>query len=207
MDNQGCCKPDNSCSTTGGGSCGPSGGCCWSTLIKGAIVGGIVLFAWCWISWTMLPWHKTTMMSFANEKAVATVLGKEAEKSGIYVLPKMSDTATEAVKPYAFVSVVKDGIDWKTAKNPAMIKKGIVCLIVAFFLTCLLKKTSSGCCTIKAAGKVGVIAALLAHAPNMIWFGFPLEYSLVGMADTLISVTLAGFFISKFVLGSGSCSK
>src|SRR5690349_2089138 len=71
MEGQGCCKEqknENSCSTekTGScsdktaGACGPGDGkgkCCPVTLLKGGIVGGIVIFAWFSISWMYLPWH------------------------------------------------------------------------------------------------------------------------------------------------------
>jgi len=200
MNNNGCCSKDQSCSTD-------KKGCCWTTLIKGAIVGGVVLFAWCWVSWNILPWHKDIFTAFGNEKAVSSFLAKETPNSGIYTLPKVAMGEMTAAKPSAFLVVAKDGIDWAAQAQPTMVKKAVLSLIVGFILTCLLKGIASSgcCCPIMASAKVGFIAALVAYVPNMLWFQFAMYYTLVGMADTIVSLTLAGFLISKLVLKSGSC--
>ena len=40
-------------------------------------------------------------------------------------------------------------------------------------------------------------AAVIAHLPNWNWWGFPLDYTLVGMADILIGYFLAGLVLAK----------
>jgi hypothetical protein len=210
MDNKGCCMitpADNACSTEKPGPCGPGKGCC-GKLLKGAIVGGIIMFAYLWASWMLLPWHKTTMMSFKDDKAVASVLSKNAEKSGIYMLPhcewksgKAADDATApetapaVEKPFAFVSVFTKGVDMKDMA-PALAKQFGLCLLGAFLLTCLLKKAACCGCPILSSLKVGILVAAFHYLPNIIWFHFPLNYSLVGAADDVIAFTLAGAVIS-----------
>lgn len=228
MENQGCCmvKPAaNSCSTEPG-SCGPKKGCC-GTLVKGAILGSIIMFLYFSASWMLLPWHKTTMMSFTNEKVVAMVLNKNAEKSGVYVLPSMpkapaapaatpagekaapvkaaAPTAPAVDKPFAFVSIFADGVTEKDM-NRALVKQFVLCLFGAFLLTCLLKKSSCCGCPILSSLKIGLLVAVFHYVPNMIWFHFPLNYSLVGMADDVLAFTLAGIIISKCFLKKSSCS-
>lgn len=79
-----------SCGTDKSGACG-SGCCpvaaCLGTVFKGALVGGMILFFWTAFSWHVLGWHKNDVMSFANDKAVATVLAANAPESGVYILP------------------------------------------------------------------------------------------------------------------------
>lgn len=223
MENKGCCmvKPESNACATGKDSGGKSP-CCWGTLIKGMVIGGIVMFVYLMISWTVIPWHKSTVMSFKNDQAVAVALFENVEKSGIYMLPKVvqpkespvDETAVKGKKPalatapvekpFAFVSVFKDGIDVKNMSVP-LAEQFLLCLFGALLLTCLLKKVACGC-PILLSLKVGVLVAVFNHVPNWIWYKFPCDYTLVGMADDIIAITLAGLVISKTVLKTGSCA-
>ncbi len=209
MDNKSCGMPktaDNACST-GKDDGGGKGKCC-ATLVKGALIGGIVMFVYISFSWMVLPWHQATIMSFKDDQAVAVALYENAEKSGIFVLPRMNqvkdETAAAVTKPFAFVSVFKDGID---AKNmaPQLVQQLLLCLFGALVLTCLLKKISCGC-PVLLSFKVGLLVAAFDHLPCLIWHRFPLDYTLVGMADDVIAITLAGLVISKVAFKTGVCT-
>jgi hypothetical protein len=222
MQNQGgCCNPQNSCDTkkecgTDKGSCGTGGGksngCCWSTVFKGALIAGIVIFVVNAIAWTVLPFHKENMKTFANEKEVAAVIAKNAETSGLYVLPFVADPSKDkpAVdKPYVYATVKADGVDFSNM-TPQLIREGILCLVLGGLLTCLLKKITCGC-PIMASVKIGFLVGLAATMPGVIWFAFPLNEALVSLADIVIAFALAGFVLSKTILKScasgGCCGK
>ncbi len=216
MENNKCCpttKPaDKGCSTTAGkGGCGASA--CVGTLIRGALIGGVVMFVYLYASWMLLPWHKTTTMSFKSDRAVAAALTANAEQSGVYLLPRVDAGAADATKmapakvekPFAFVSVFNDGIDAKNMRNQ-LIRQFVLCLFSAMILTCLLKKAACGGCPKLFSFKVGLLVAVLHYVPNMIWYQFPVKYSLVGMADDIISITLAGVVLSMCCAKkAGSC--
>lgn len=174
MEGQGCCKgqkSENSCSTEktscatektgscGPSSCGPDGKskCCPVTLLKGGVVGGIVMFAWFSISWMYLPWH----VKMANPP-LASVLGEY----------------------FAF------------------------CVVVSVLLTKILKKRPAGCCPVAGSVLVALLVALFNYVPTLIWEHTPSHDSLVGMADDLIAITLAGAAIGRCVLktAGGSCA-
>ena len=38
---------------------------------KGALFGGLTLFVWGFVSWTVLPWHNMTFSTFTDEDEVA----------------------------------------------------------------------------------------------------------------------------------------
>jgi hypothetical protein len=206
MDNKGCCSPKGSCSTDkkDSGACDTKkSGCCWSTLIKGGIVAGLVIFVVNSISWMSLPFHKQNMMSFKDEKAVARVIANNAEKSGVYVLPFVADPAKDkpAVdKPYVYATVKAEGVDMKNM-NPQLIRYGILSFALGLLLTCLIKKMSCGC-PILGSAKIGLLAGLAATMPGVIWFAFPLNEALVCLADTVVAFALAGLVLSKTVLKS-----
>jgi len=204
MENKGCCAvpSDNSCST--------GKKCCFGTIIKGAFIGAIVMFIYFAASWMYLPWHKTTMMSFANEGIVASILANNAPQSGIYTLPGMPVNAAakpEMTKPFAFVSVFTNGIDMKNMSPvPCMVKAFLMYLFGAALLTKLLKKISYSCCPMFGSFVIGVLVATFSYVPNMIWFHFPVAYSLVGMGDTIVAITLAGIAISCCLFKKGACN-
>jgi hypothetical protein len=194
MDNKGSCS-------MGGknkGSCDMSMKECYGTLLKGALVGGIMMFAVFMVSWLALPWHKSIVKSFTKEQAVASVLSSNASMSGIYVLPMTSPIAAKAPdtasKLYAFVSL------------SAMFKQLLLCLLAAAMLTKFLKKMSNGtCCPVACSVKLGFLIGLFAYVPNMIWFRFPFNYSVLGIVDLMVAFGLAGAAISKIVLSN--CNK
>lgn len=211
MKNQGSCDKNG-----GGSSCDMKE--CWINLVKGALIGGFVMFLYLSVSWMVLPWHKSSVMSFKNSSAVASVLSSNAEKSGVYMLlqqqpaPKAKKGVKKVAegitlsKPFAFVSVFKEGIDVK-GLNRQLGWNLLLCMFYALLLTALLKKgTCCGGCPVLFSATVGLLVAVAGHLPGMIWYHFPLHHTLVGMVDDLLSFTLAGAVISKILLKTGACT-
>jgi hypothetical protein len=213
MDNKGCCAMPASCETgdkseTKKGGCGPKKGCC-GAMIKGALVGGVVAFLYIVASWMFIPLHATSMNGFKDEAAVAKVILDNAPKSGVYALPYVADPTKQVSsleKPFAFVSVLTDGFDMKANMYKQMGETFFLYFFVAALLTGLLKKQTCGC-PVAFSLAVGVLIALVANVPGMIWWHFPLNFTLINMADNVIATTLAGLAISKVVLrcGAGAC--
>ena len=56
-------------------------------LVKGALIGGAILFLWGMVSWMLIPWHSATLLKFTNECEVACTLQNNTPKSGVYMLP------------------------------------------------------------------------------------------------------------------------
>lgn len=188
-----------------GGSCGGGGkkGCAVHKCLLATLIGGVLIFAWFGISWMVLPWHKTTMAGFKDEAAVVKVLSKNAADSGIYTAPwtNFGKDEQKTQKPFVFMSVRAEGMDVKGGMNERMLKDFFVCLFMAGLLACLLKKICCGGCPGAFSLKVGLIAGLAGYMPHFIWFGFPIKYTLVGIADCVIAFTIAGAMMGKFAYG------
>lgn len=56
-------------------------------LVLGAVVGGIIVFAWGAVSWMALPWHEATLQRFSNEAQIAVAVRSGAHRDGVYFLP------------------------------------------------------------------------------------------------------------------------
>jgi hypothetical protein len=61
-------------------------------LLLGAIVGGILVFAWQTLSWTVLHLHDPEYKQASSQDAVITSLGQLEE--GQYLVPRASTTAS-----------------------------------------------------------------------------------------------------------------
>ncbi len=57
------------------------------SLWLGGLFGGIVVFLWSLLSWSVLPWHTSDMRRFTNEADMAVVLSNNMTGAGIYALP------------------------------------------------------------------------------------------------------------------------
>lgn len=177
-------------------------------LIKGALIGGLVAFIWTNISWMVLPWHQMTLSTLPNEAPIAESIKNNVTESGLYILPWTSNTTEEAMVelnkkmekgPYAYMVVHPDGFK----KNmPSMMIFGLLSnILIAFILTYLLTKTKG----LSYLQKVGVVklaaisGALVIVVPNLIWWQFPLGYTLVTIVDTALTWGFAGLAIGKIV--------
>lgn len=172
-------------------------------LLKGTLVGGIIVYVWMMISWMLLPWHCATLHKFKNEEAVAQVITANATGSGIYTLPNMcddkSELAMEKMKqgPYIFASIQPQGKDFASAK-PYLVSF-IILLAGAFLITYLLLQTRPDLeywSKVWFVTGIGLIIGILGFLPSWNWWGFSAGYVVVEIADTVIAWFLAGLGIS-----------
>lgn len=191
------------------GSCGGKqgeGSCC-GKIIKAAVIGAIAMFAYMWVSWSMLPWHTATMKFFKDEAAVTKVLKDNTDGSGIYVMPQAlmgKEVVDTTQTPFMFASVEVDGVDMSKYMY-CMLKGFAMCLVVAGTLACLLKNVCAcNCkCPVAFSMKVAFLVAVMHNVTSWNWWHFADSFTLVGMADDFIAITLAGWAMSKFVWKKG----
>ena len=177
------------------------------TLLKGGILGGLILFAWSGISWMYIPWHAKTFNTFENETEVTKVIAAHAPKSGVYALPGMSNYQKTATKNDATDAAEKKGplvfASIRLENNPPMgrllANELIIQALAAFLVTGLMTRIKG----VSYMGRVGLVtlfglaAGVVSYLPLWNWFGFSLPYIAVGMADLLIGWYFAGFVIAR----------
>lgn len=178
------------------------------TIVRGAVVGGIILFIWGFISWMVLPWHNATMMRFTNERDVARVIQDNAPIDGMYMLPSCqgNDNSEQARAdfrqklengPFVFAAVRPNGMGGMHAGH--FIKSLIIQIIAAAVATWLLTRTR-GLDYLQRVGFVTMVAFFAGVAvmlPAWNWMGYTTGYTIIGIIDLLIGWTLAGFALAK----------
>jgi hypothetical protein len=183
------------------------------SLALGALLGGLVVFAWSAVSWMLLTWHNPTMHSFTNEAAVAQVLLDNAPRGGMYWLPglppgyenlkgdekKAAEAAMEQrmkTMPF-FYGVVHPRANFDMARQ--MTASILFDILAALLVTMLVMKTGG----MTYGGRVmfivtvGLAAALIGVVPNWVWWKFGTGWTVVGTADVVIAWFLAGLVIAK----------
>ena len=161
-------------------------------LILGAVLGGLVIFAWGTVSWMLLPWHGKTLQPFTNEKAVAVTIRANAPRAGVYMMPH-EHNASGGPGMLAVIRVKGQ------AMHPAYLIRGLLIdMAGALLLTWLLIWVGGTFQQkVQLAVIVGLLAAVWVKLPDWNWWGFSAGYTLLGMLDYVVSAALAGLAIAK----------
>ena len=168
--------------------------------ILAVVLSAVVLFAWGFVSWEILPWHNAVANKFEDESAVSSVLKANAPVAGIYFLP----FAQEDIKPEGLFAFAAVSPEWMGTNVGGMMGLGLLGQAVsALLVLLLLRKTSNldywgRVCFVALAG---LTIGFVSHFPLWNWFGFPTSYTLVTILDVLIAWFLAGLVLARFVEG------
>jgi hypothetical protein len=194
-------------------------------IIVGGIVGGIILFLWGWMSWTVLPLHNSSVRAIENEDRVAEVLSTSIGAHGVYVLPHVpdqnADMSAEELQiamddwtkkyqqgPLAMIVYDPRGAD---PMMPSVMVNGFVinvlaAMMVVWLLSRSTAMTASLVGRISYCGVIGVLISFSSHLMMWNWMNFPLDYTTAMVADTVIGWLLAGAGIGAIVKAPASAA-
>lgn len=177
-------------------------------LVKGALLGGLTLFAWGALSWMLLPWHDAVMLKMTDGDAVARAIQAATPRSGVYMYPyeehgkEISAEERRAAEerlargPLVFMAVRKEGF---AGMGGAMAVSFLIQCLAAFIASWLLLKAPG----LSYGGRVRFVllfflgAGALCHLPHWNWFGFSTGYTLVATADLAAGGLLAGLALAR----------
>jgi len=180
-------------------------------LALSAIVGGIIVFCWGFVSWDLLALHP--LGTFTNEDAVAAAIRANAPTSGVYLIPSANQPAAGADKaaqekmmedrehtgPIVLAAVQTGGM---SLSIPVFFVRGLcIDVIGALFVSILLGMPTGATYgkRVLFAALIGLTAGLLVSAPNWGWWGFSSKYIACEFVDLIASWTLAGLAMAKLV--------
>lgn len=177
-------------------------------LLISTLLGGVIAFAWGFISWGFLGWHP--VLSFTNEDAVAAVIRVNAPQSGIYMYPsgEMKGTGDKAAQEKAMLDKLKAGPSVFAAirtggmdVTASFYLKGLaVDLAGALFISCLIMMipgTTYGK-RLKLIVMIAITAGVLMALPDWCWWGYSVNYTAIVFLDLIIGWGLAGLAMAKF---------
>ena len=187
-------------------------------ILIGGCIGGIILFFWGWMAWTVLPLHLASLRPIENEDRVTEVLTTNLGVHGVYSFPSMpqndrdlsaeeQQSATEEwTKKYQHGPVGMIIFDPR-GSDPYMASQMLtgfaINLLSAMLAVWLLTRStafnSSFPARVAYCGVLGILISMVAHLQNWNWLSFPLDYTTAMIADTVIGWILAGIGIAAIV--------
>lgn len=167
--------------------------------LLGSLVGGIILFLWQFLSWTVLNVHGSEMQATPNQDAILQTLSQNLQE-GQYFLPQWPEKSPEeqraamessAGKPWATISYHPS---MNTGMGLNMVRGLAADLVAAFLLTWLLLRFAQldMRTAVLAALAVGGTGYLTIAYLNSVWF----EGHTIGqLIDTVVQWGLVGVWL------------
>ncbi len=178
--------------------------------ILSAMVGTLILFAWNMVSWLVLPFHSNSLRNIPDSALDVMVLKEHLKEDGVYHYPGLPEDSSseswavmeEKVKtgPRITLMVYKSGET--SLFSPISFLVGLVfnslsVLLLMFILSNMSNRGRWRVVTVSIA--VGLFVSFIKDFPQMVWYLFPLPYTLVEVADTLVATLLLGLFLGHFL--------
>ncbi|MDX2048449.1 MAG: hypothetical protein SFU87_16805 [Chitinophagaceae bacterium] len=171
-------------------------------LLVGAIVGGILVFLWQTLSWTVLNLHGKEYRKAANQDSIIQFLSSQFSDDGQYMIPAVDETATAEERQKAAESM--QGKPWAVvgyhkAYNTDMttnIIRGLLVDVIAALMVCwvLMKMTNSTFTNIFLGSVfIGLAGYLFIPYSGHIWFQNP--GASTHLIDSLVSWGLCGIWL------------
>lgn len=170
-------------------------------IIISAIVGGLILFIWQFISWNPAGIHKSMQEYAPNQKIILDFLSENMEE-GFYLLPlaEPGEDPQEAArksmgKPWAQIyyhEAMQDNMVSNISRG--LIIDILIVGLLAWLLTKMAEQSFKNALILSLV--VGMIGFLSISYTNSIWFG---HRAIGDLIDTLIAWTLVGSWLGWYM--------
>lgn len=167
----------------------------------GALVGGLILFMWQFLSWSILPIHQAEMEYTDMQDTILDCLVNSGIEEGTYFMPRLDDDASQEAqeafyadqmgKPWAVVSYHSE-----LSNNMGMnMFRGLVVNILAVFLLCYIlvgREDLNFQKVLISSVMVGLIGYFTISYLGAIWFETPTMGQLI---DSIVQWALCGAWL------------
>jgi hypothetical protein len=175
-------------------------------VVIAGVLGGIVMFGWGAVSWTMIPWHSVGKLS--DEAEVVGALKDSAATDGVYFAPAMPEGEEDAQAedwelryaegPLAFIAYRRAG---KDADMTMSLVRGFALSFLSVLLAAAMLATA------RLRGWFGRFlfvvgfGLLAAIGEGYYWnyFAFPDDWTAAMAADHIVAWALAGLVLASIV--------
>ena len=158
-------------------------------LITAALLGGLTMFFWGFVSHMLIPWWNVTMSEFSNDQAVIDAIKAGHADNGIY-FSKQGVFAAVRFQP---------GVSDSTADiSGYMIREFVNNMLIALVTAYLLFMAKPA--TILRRGFYAAVIGFAGWTMSSVglwnWYGFSSAYTIVDLCDGVIGMFLVGLVIA-----------
>jgi hypothetical protein len=189
-------------------------------MVMAAIIGAVIVFAWGFLAWTVLPFHETTMHAVPDDDAIVTALEGYLPESGVYYYPPMPEeaeglpedqqkpiidawTARQEAGPVGMIFYRAEGV---TPMDPIVMARGFgIDFVAALLVAGMLAAGVRG--YVRRLGVVivaGAFASLTSYMALWNWMHVDTHYAVMMSFDLVIGWALAGVVMAAMVRPSPS---
>ena len=178
-------------------------------LVIPSLLAAIVIMIWSFISWTQIGWHKIDIENLPNGDALAEQMKESINEPGIYIYPGHPEGGDDAdmeewtnkYKTGPLVNFMVYNPAGTDPMNPMQYIKSIIINFIAAFiagvlLMMTLAQNPSYWRRVIFVMMLGLFAAFVGPFVEWNWWGFPLGYTLVNVADYCITWFFAGLVLA-----------
>src|SRR5262245_37166494 len=159
-------------------------------ILGAGVAGGVALFVWGIVSWTVLPFHRAALRALPGEASLVEALREPETERGIYLVP-WQEKAKRG--PRAVLVYDPDGPPPNRMFRPMVL--GLAASVLAGTLSAfvLVESRVQG-----LAGRMllvvgfGVFAWLLGPATEWIWVPYPAGHLAATLLDAVAGWSIAG---------------
>ena len=170
-----------------------------------AVVGGVVLFIWAFVSWIYVPWHK--LGTLPDQGAVTAVLGDTATDSGIYMFPgevepaaEESEEAADGSEPAGLlVYKAQGGAPFVLQLIVGLVLDVLVAAVAAVLLTMAAPALPGFAARLGFVLLLGVFTIVGAHLMNWNYMLYPFRFTMEMAADGLVASLLLGIVLAIII--------
>ena len=173
-------------------------------MIIGAIVGGIIIFVWQFLSWGVLNLHKAQQQYTPKQDSILTYLGTQFNEDGAYMLPTFAPGTTHDEMEKQMTAM--EGKPWAQVvyhkSMPGMSKMFmnmgrclVVDMLILLMLCWLLTKITAPSFGTVFIGTLGTGLIVFLNAPYTmhIWYG---SFDLMAhFVDALVAWGVTGLWL------------
>jgi hypothetical protein len=180
--------------------------------LLGGLVGGVILFVWSFLAWTVLPLHTSSLREIPNEEAVVSALKPALPSRGVYMLRHNPGMGAEKAAQDAWIEKIKQGPTGlifydPNGSDPMMVGQmvtGLIidilsALVVAWLLTRSTALSASYLSRVMFCGIFAIFVTTFDYLSMWNWMGYPGDFTTGLVVDALIAWLLAGLGIAAIV--------
>ncbi|MEP7367237.1 MAG: hypothetical protein ABI972_28580 [Acidobacteriota bacterium] len=178
-------------------------------IVLGGLAGAAIIFVWGFLTWVATGWRMPEFSRLQQEDVVTEAITNGAPVDGVYYLPwsvagpgedhaKVEEAAMKKMADGIFAFVVVKHHAGMDMVGPILTHLAMQFLACALVMWLLLR---SAFVTFAArwyfVSMFGLAAGIACYGPELVWWHFPLAWTIGGIGEITVGFALAGLAMAR----------